>query len=272
MELGHQNQWMLPFRLIEKNRALTGESISDCNPAPPRSNPKFNIFTFFNLNTEIKVTYLLFDFEKNENKTNSGVEIGKFFSFKRTLFYVSGQLERFGFDATWRIVRKGRRRRRRRRLTNLHLSLPKRSVIKIPFLRLRRQILSVQFSPPRSPLHSSSREIKSYPKSNKSPNLVTLSDSYNHPRPSFILFYFEQQIIHLVSDLRIQTQTSQSWLSFHNDYLNHGALYQEEMSNWIGPTVKQLLNYAMHVLYNFLGLSQTQQLFAWADPAFFSFY
>ena len=100
MELGHQNQWMLPFRLIEKNRALTGESISDCNPAPPRSNPKFNIFTFFNLNTEIKVTYLLFDFEKNENKTNSGVEIGKFFSFKRTLFYVSGQLERFGFDAT----------------------------------------------------------------------------------------------------------------------------------------------------------------------------
>ena len=108
MELGHQNQWMLPFRLIEKNRALTGESISDCNPAPPRSNPKFNIFTFFNLNTEIKVTYLLFDFEKNENKTNSGVEIGKFFSFKRTLFYVSGQLERFGFDATWRIVRKGR--------------------------------------------------------------------------------------------------------------------------------------------------------------------
>ena len=39
------------------------------------------------------------------------------------------------------------------------------------------------------------------------------------------------------------------------------------MSNWIGPTVEQLWNYAIHVLRNFLGLTQIQQLFDWADPA-----
>ena len=44
------------------------------------------------------------------------------------------------------------------------------------------------------------------------------------------------------------------------------------MSTWIGPTVKQLWSYAMHMLHNFLGLTQTQQLFAWAEPAFISFY
>ena len=44
------------------------------------------------------------------------------------------------------------------------------------------------------------------------------------------------------------------------------------MSNWIGPTVKQLWNYAMDVLHNILGLTQTQQLFAWANPAFISYY
>ena len=42
------------------------------------------------------------------------------------------------------------------------------------------------------------------------------------------------------------------------------------MSNLIGPTVKQLWNYAVNVLHNFLALTQTQQLFAWADPAFIS--
>ena len=32
------------------------------------------------------------------------------------------------------------------------------------------------------------------------------------------------------------------------------------MNNWIGPTVKQVWNIAMHVLHNFFGLLKTQQL------------
>ena len=39
------------------------------------------------------------------------------------------------------------------------------------------------------------------------------------------------------------------------DKLNHGALWQKEMSNKIGPTVKQLWNYAMHVLHKFFGFN-----------------
>ena len=33
------------------------------------------------------------------------------------------------------------------------------------------------------------------------------------------------------------------------------------MSNWIGPTVKQLRNYAMHVLHNFLGFNTNTTAF-----------
>ena len=35
----------------------------------------------------------------------------------------------------------------------------------------------------------------------------------------------------------------------------HGGIQQKEMNNWIGPTVKQLWNFAMHVLHNFLCLT-----------------
>ena len=35
----------------------------------------------------------------------------------------------------------------------------------------------------------------------------------------------------------------------------HGALQQKEMSNWIGPTVKELWNFAMHVLHKFFGFN-----------------
>ena len=35
---------------------------------------------------------------------------------------------------------------------------------------------------------------------------------------------------------------------------------------------EQLWNYAAHQLHNFLGLTQTQLLFASADPAFISYY
>ena len=40
------------------------------------------------------------------------------------------------------------------------------------------------------------------------------------------------------------------------------------MNNWIGQTVKQVWNDAMHVLYNFGDLTLTQQLSAWADTAY----
>ena len=43
------------------------------------------------------------------------------------------------------------------------------------------------------------------------------------------------------------------------------------MNSWIGPTVKQLFYYALHVMHNFLGLTLPQQLSAWADPAFISY-
>ena len=45
-----------------------------------------------------------------------------------------------------------------------------------------------------------------------------------------------------------------------------------DMCKWIGPTVKQLWNYAMQVLHIFGGGGLTQtQVFAWADPAFISY-
>ena len=46
----------------------------------------------------------------------------------------------------------------------------------------------------------------------------------------------------------------------------------KEMNNWIGLTVKHEWNYAIHVLHYFLGLSKTQQLTAWAETAFISYY
>ena len=67
------------------------------------------------------------------------------------------------------------------------------------------------------------------------------------------------------------SQTNTTRVSGILQTLDHGALQQKEMSNWIGPTVKQLWNYAMHLLHNFRCLTQTQQIFAWADPAFISY-
>ena len=52
---------------------------------------------------------------------------------------------------------------------------------------------------------------------------------------------------------------------------SHGVLQQNEMNNWIGPTVKQLWNYAMHVLQIFFGISIYATAFCFSQSAFISY-
>ena len=46
--------------------------------------------------------------------------------------------------------------------------------------------------------------------------------------------------------------------------------FKKEMNNWLGPTVKW--NDIMRVLHNFWDSILTQQLIAWADLDFISYY
>ena len=54
--------------------------------------------------------------------------------------------------------------------------------------------------------------------------------------------------------LRCETYYIISGLGYF-DVLCNRALQQKKMNNWIGPTVKQLWKYAMHVQHNFFGFN-----------------